>query len=77
MEFIGEHLLPGQLGHFFTILSLVASLVATIAFYKAANIMNLEKRIVGLELPGRLFCLKPFLLLPFLFPLLHYFKSSF
>lgn len=35
MRYIGEHLLPGQLGHFFVILSLVASLVATIAFYKA------------------------------------------
>jgi cytochrome c-type biogenesis protein CcmF len=37
MEFIGEHLLPGQTGHFFVILSLVASLVATISFYKATN----------------------------------------
>jgi cytochrome c-type biogenesis protein CcmF len=35
MEFAGEHLLPGQLGHFFVILSLVASLVATFAFFKA------------------------------------------
>jgi cytochrome c-type biogenesis protein CcmF len=38
MEFIGEHLLPGQIGQFFTILSLVASLVATVAFFKAANV---------------------------------------
>jgi cytochrome c-type biogenesis protein CcmF len=37
MEFLGEHLLPGRLGHFFTILSLVASLVATISFFKATN----------------------------------------
>ncbi len=37
MEFIGEHLLPGQIGHFFAILSLVASLTATIAFFKATN----------------------------------------
>jgi cytochrome c-type biogenesis protein CcmF len=37
MEFVGEHLLPGQIGHFFTILSLVASLVATVAFFKATN----------------------------------------
>ena len=35
MKYIGEHLLPGQIGHFFLILSLVASLVATIAFFKA------------------------------------------
>jgi cytochrome c-type biogenesis protein CcmF len=37
MEFIGEHLLPGQLGHFFVILSLVASMIATVAFFKATN----------------------------------------
>jgi len=37
MEFIGEHLLPGQAGHFFVLLSMVASLVATVAFYKATN----------------------------------------
>ena len=33
--FIGEQLLPGQIGYFLTILSLVASLVATFAFAKA------------------------------------------
>ena len=35
IQFIGEHLLPGELGYFLTILSLVASLVATFAFAKA------------------------------------------
>ncbi|MDE3251508.1 MAG: cytochrome c biogenesis protein CcsA [Bacteroidota bacterium] len=35
MNYIGEHLLPGQIGHFFAILSLVASLVATLAYVKA------------------------------------------
>src|SRR5215210_5955087 len=44
MEFIGEHLLPGQLGHFFTILSLVASLVATVAFYRAANTQEMADK---------------------------------
>lgn len=37
MNYIGEHLLPGQWGHFFIILSLVASLVATVAYFKSAN----------------------------------------
>ncbi len=37
MNYIGEHLFPGQLGHFLVILSLVASLVATIAYYKSAT----------------------------------------
>jgi len=35
MIYNGEHLLPGQIGHFFGILSLVASLLATITFLKA------------------------------------------
>ncbi len=44
MEFIGEHLLPGRIGHFFTLLSLVASLVATVAFYKAASDNELQEK---------------------------------
>lgn len=38
MKFEGEHLLPGQLGHFFAILAFVASLVATISYYNAVRI---------------------------------------
>jgi len=37
MGYIGEHLLPGQLGNFFIILSLVASLVATFSYFKSAQ----------------------------------------
>jgi cytochrome c-type biogenesis protein CcmF len=37
MKYIGEHLLPGQVGQFLVVLSLVASLVACIAYYKASN----------------------------------------
>ncbi len=37
MDYIGEHLLPGQLGHFFIVLSLVASLLATFAYFMAAR----------------------------------------
>ncbi|TAG11390.1 MAG: cytochrome c assembly protein [Sphingobacteriia bacterium] len=37
MNYIGEHLLPGQIGHFFAILSFMASLLATIAFFKASR----------------------------------------
>ena len=33
MEFIGEHLLPGKLGHFFIILSLVSSIGATVCYF--------------------------------------------
>jgi cytochrome c-type biogenesis protein CcmF len=37
MDYIGEHLFPGQLGQFLITLSFVASLVAAIAYYKSAS----------------------------------------
>ena len=37
MKFEGEHLLPGQIGHFFILLSFVASVLSTIAFFKASR----------------------------------------
>ncbi len=42
MDYIGEHLLPGQLGHFFIVLSLVASLVATVAYYLATTAKTVD-----------------------------------
>lgn len=37
MDYTGEHLLPGLLGHFFVTLSLVTSLVATFAYFKSSR----------------------------------------
>jgi cytochrome c-type biogenesis protein CcmF len=37
MDYTGEHLLPGQLGQFFITLSLIASLVATFAYFKSTR----------------------------------------
>ena len=37
MQYVGEHLFPGELGHFFALLSFAASLVAVIAYWKATN----------------------------------------
>lgn len=37
MNYLGEHLWPGQLGHFLVVLSLVASLVASISYFKSAG----------------------------------------
>jgi cytochrome c-type biogenesis protein CcmF len=37
MKFVGEHLLPGQLGHLFVLISFVAALIATISYYLAAK----------------------------------------
>lgn len=42
MNYVGEHLFPGQLGHILIILSLVASLVATIAYFRSTNAQTLE-----------------------------------
>ena len=37
MDYIGEHLLPGQVGHFLVILSFVASIIATISYFMSAR----------------------------------------
>jgi cytochrome c-type biogenesis protein CcmF len=36
MEFEGEHLLPGQIGHFFVLLAFIASIISTISFATAS-----------------------------------------
>src|SRR5687767_7380389 len=40
MKFEGEHLLPGQIGHFFVLLAFVASIISTIAYFKAFRTGN-------------------------------------
>jgi cytochrome c-type biogenesis protein CcmF len=42
MEYLGEQLWAGQLGRLFVLLSLIASVIATIAYFKSANSKNLE-----------------------------------
>lgn len=37
MDYIGEHLLPGKIGHFFILLSLIASLAASFSYFKAVQ----------------------------------------
>lgn len=37
MKFEGEHLLPGQIGHFFVLLAFTASIVSSIAFIKTSR----------------------------------------
>ncbi|CAN5769503.1 cytochrome c biogenesis protein CcsA [soil metagenome] len=44
MKFEGEHLLPGQLGHFFIILAFVSSLIATISFFNASRQQHLVSK---------------------------------
>ncbi|HEX4850987.1 MAG TPA: cytochrome c biogenesis protein CcsA, partial [Puia sp.] len=45
MDYLGEHLLPGQLGHFFVVLSLVASLVAFIAYFRSSRAIEPESQL--------------------------------
>jgi cytochrome c-type biogenesis protein CcmF len=45
MQYIGEHLLPGRFGHFFSFLSLAASLVATIAYF--LSVRSREAKALG------------------------------
>jgi cytochrome c-type biogenesis protein CcmF len=44
MQFEGEHLLPGQIGHFFVILAFIASLIATISYFKASRTIDLVEK---------------------------------
>jgi cytochrome c-type biogenesis protein CcmF len=37
MEYIGEHLLPGKLGHFFVVFSFVAALLACVSYFLATR----------------------------------------
>ena len=41
MDYIGEHLLPGKIGHLLIILSFVASIVATVSYFISARTTNL------------------------------------
>ncbi|MFM6924643.1 MAG: cytochrome c assembly protein, partial [Ferruginibacter sp.] len=44
MEFAGEHLLPGQIGHFFVLLAFIASIISTIAYFTASNKTDLAEK---------------------------------
>lgn len=44
MNYIGEHLLPGQIGHFLAILSFVASLLASYAYFIANKEIDIAER---------------------------------
>ena len=44
MQFEGEHLLPGRIGHFFVILAFVASIISTITYFIAAKKTDLVEK---------------------------------
>jgi cytochrome c-type biogenesis protein CcmF len=44
MNYIGEHLLPGKLGHLFILLSLIASLAASVSYFLSVQSKSLEQQ---------------------------------
>lgn len=58
MEYVGEFLVPGQIGHFLAILSFVASLVATFSFFKAVKPESYETGKTWLKLARIAFALE-------------------
>ena len=49
MKFEGEHLLPGQIGHFFVLLAFIASIVSTIAYFKASRTEDPSQKLSWLK----------------------------
>ena len=50
IKYIGEHLLPGQLGHFFSIVAFVASFVALVSFFNSTRATDELKKTSWLKL---------------------------
>ena len=44
MEYAGEHLLPGRIGHFFVLLAFTASIISTIAYFIASRKVDLLEK---------------------------------
>jgi len=44
MQYLGEHLLPGRLGHFFALLCFAASFVALLSFFKATQAKTADEQ---------------------------------
>jgi cytochrome c-type biogenesis protein CcmF len=44
MDFIGENLLPGKIGHFFVLLAFMASLLATVGYFTASFKVNITEK---------------------------------
>lgn len=47
IQFIGEHLLPGKIGHFFVILSFTAALFGSFSYYKASTLKSITWNTMG------------------------------
>ncbi len=75
MNYIGEHLFPGQLGHFLAVLSLVASLLATISFFKVHKAVLANEKKSWLRLSKICFAIETISVVG-IFSILYYIISS-
>ncbi|MBB1287001.1 cytochrome c biogenesis protein CcsA [Flavisolibacter sp. BT320] len=75
MNYIGEHLLPGQLGHLFILLSLVSSIGATVAYFLHVQAKdNLQK--TGWRKLARIFFFAEVISVFAIFGILYYIISN-
>jgi cytochrome c-type biogenesis protein CcmF len=75
MKYIGEHLLPGQVGHFFIILAFVSSLAATVSYFLSVQKTDIEEKNNWRKL-GKSFFLIQVLSVFFVFGTLFYIISN-
>jgi cytochrome c-type biogenesis protein CcmF len=75
MDFTGEHLLPGQLGHFFILFSFISSIAATICYVISARDRNPLIQNQWLRL-GRIFFIAETVSIISIFALLFYIISN-
>jgi cytochrome c-type biogenesis protein CcmF len=75
MEFLGEHLIPGKLGHFFVILSLVSSLAATVSYFLSTQKKDPAEKVQWRNL-ARIFFIAETLSVFFIFGILFYIISN-
>lgn len=75
MNYIGEHLLPGKLGHLFILLSLVTSLAASVSYFLSVQSKSIEQQKSWKKL-ARIFFLTEVLSVFCIFAILFYIISN-
>ena len=75
MNFIGEHLVPGRIGHFFIILSLISSLVASLSYFLSVQSALPEQKNQWKRL-ARIFFFSEVISVLAIFTLLYYISSN-
>ena len=75
MDYIGEHLVPGKIGHFFILLSLVTSLAASFSYFKSVQQRNTDGGKQWKKL-ARIFFITEALSVFFIFGIIFYIVSN-